>query len=82
MFAAEGLPAWFVDSRPVGESPRGVTLENELKAGKYGVIRSLLRVLEGGAASKVPAPALLSSLLFPLLFPLCCFAYGIALPVM
>lgn len=36
----------------MGESPRGMTLENELKAGKYGVIRSLLRVLEGGAASK------------------------------
>jgi len=51
--AADGLPAWFVDSRPVGESPRGVTLENELKAGKFGVIRSLLRVLEGGGASKV-----------------------------
>ena len=40
----------------MGESPRGMTLENELKAGKYGVIRSLLRVLEGGAASKVGKP--------------------------
>lgn len=53
MSHAEGLPEWFIDTRPVGESPRGMTLENELKAGKYGVIRSLLRVLEGGAASKV-----------------------------
>lgn len=52
------MPAWFVDSRPVGESPRGVTLEHELKAGKFGVIRSLLRVLEGGASSKVGATAM------------------------
>ena len=51
--AAEGLPDWFVDKSPVGDSPRAVSLETELKAGKYGVIRSLLRVLEGGAASKV-----------------------------
>lgn len=29
-----------------------VTLEGELKSGKYGVVRSLLRVLEGGMASK------------------------------
>lgn len=29
-----------------------VTLEGELKSGKYGVVRSLLRVLEGGTASK------------------------------
>lgn len=49
---ADGLPDWFTDMTPVGESPRGLTLENELKAGRFGVIRSLLRVLEGGAASK------------------------------
>ena len=29
-----------------------VSLEAELKGGKYGVVRSLLRVLEGGTASK------------------------------
>ena len=39
----------------MGDSPRAVSLETELKAGKYGVIRSLLRVLEGGAGSKVTA---------------------------
>ena len=37
----------------MGESPHSVTLEKELKAGQFGAIRSLLRVLEGGAASKV-----------------------------
>lgn len=35
------------------ESARGAFLEHELKAGQFGAIRSLLRVLEGGAASKV-----------------------------
>lgn len=29
-----------------------MSLEAELKGGKYGVVRSLLRVLEGGTASK------------------------------
>ena len=54
---AEGLPSWFVGtSPPAGSSPMrttsDVTLEGELKSGKYGVVRSLLRVLEGGTASK------------------------------
>ena len=54
---AEGLPSWFVaTSPPAGSSPMrttsDVTLEGELKSGKYGVVRSLLRVLEGGTASK------------------------------
>lgn len=54
---AEGLPSWFVStSPPAGSSPMrttsDVTLEGELKSGKYGVVRSLLRVLEGGTASK------------------------------
>ncbi|DBA95417.1 TPA: hypothetical protein ACH3X3_013289 [Trebouxia sp. C0006] len=53
----EGLPSWFVGtSPPAGSSPMrttsDVTLEGELKSGKYGVVRSLLRVLEGGTASK------------------------------
>ena len=33
-------------------SSSDVSLEAELKSGKYGVVRSLLRVLEGGTASK------------------------------
>ena len=50
---AAGLPEWFCDEQIAGESPRVFTLESELKAGQYGAIRSLLRVLDGGAASKV-----------------------------
>ena len=53
---AEGLPSWFVSKAAVQDSPvrssSDVSLEAELKAGKYGVVRSLLRVLEGGTASK------------------------------
>lgn len=53
---AEGLPSWFVSKGAVHGSPMrsssDVSLEAELKGGKYGVVRSLLRVLEGGTASK------------------------------
>ena len=56
MCGAEGLPEWFCNEDLVGDSPRSLKLEHELKAGRYGVIRSLLRVLEGGAASKVGRP--------------------------
>ena len=53
---AEGLPSWFISSAAVQGSPMrtssDVSLEAELKGGKYGVVRSLLRVLEGGTASK------------------------------
>ena len=40
-----------VHGSPV-RSSSDVSLEAELKGGKYGVVRSLLRVLEGGTASK------------------------------
>ena len=53
---AEGLPSWCVSKAVTQDSPvrssSEVSLEAELKAGKYGVVRSLLRVLEGGTASK------------------------------
>ncbi|KAK9808828.1 hypothetical protein WJX72_004439 [[Myrmecia] bisecta] len=51
--AQDGLPDWFVE-RPALVSPRGgeASREAELRSGKYGVIRSLLRALEGGATSK------------------------------
>ena len=52
---ADGLPSWFASSQEPS-SPRRttseITLEDELKNGKFGVVRSLLRVLEGGSASK------------------------------
>lgn len=52
---ADGLPSWFT-SRQEPSSPWRTTsdtsLEDELKNGKFGVVRSLLRVLEGGTASK------------------------------
>ncbi|GAB4814185.1 hypothetical protein N2152v2_001231 [Parachlorella kessleri] len=51
----EGLPAWFYSAEGV-TSPRKAGLsvleETELKAGKFAVIRSLLRVLEGGYTAK------------------------------
>ncbi len=52
-----GLPSWFeAPFNPHQSSPMrsnsDVTLDEELKSGKYGVVRSLLRVLEGGTASK------------------------------
>lgn len=50
-----GLPDWFLGEANV-VSPRKAGLsvleETELKAGKFAVIRSLLRALEGGATSK------------------------------
>lgn len=56
-FTAEGLPNWFYQSDLLTESPNCLTLEKVLKSGQFGVIRSLLRVLEGGAASKVSGVA-------------------------
>ena len=54
---ADGLPSWFVSpQKPPHTSPMrassDVSLEGELKTGQYGVVRSLLRVVEGGTASK------------------------------
>ncbi|EFN52818.1 hypothetical protein CHLNCDRAFT_26452 [Chlorella variabilis] len=44
----QGLPDWFVASDRYPSPSK----ETELKAGKFGVIRSLLRALDGGAAAK------------------------------
>ena len=56
LVVAEGLPSWCVSKAVAQDSPvrssSDVSLEAELKAGKYGVVRSMLRVLEGGTASK------------------------------
>ena len=53
--SAGGLPSWF-QAQPGAASPARTTSslsqEEELRAGKYGVIRSLLRVLDDGASSK------------------------------
>ena len=53
--AVEGLPEWLV-SRPEPVSPgrrvSGVLKQEELKHGMYGVVRSLLRVLDNGATAK------------------------------
>lgn len=53
--AADGLPTWFVSTAEPTSPYRtssDTALDDELKNGKFGVVRSLLRVLEGGAASK------------------------------
>lgn len=52
---ADGLPSWFVSKAQTSSPYRtssDTSLDDELKNGKFGVVRSLLRVLEGGTASK------------------------------
>lgn len=49
---AEGLPLWFAKSEAAATPNLPATSGDELKDGKYGVVRSLLRVLEGGTTSK------------------------------
>lgn len=50
--AAEGLPLWFAKSEAAATPHLPAASGDELKDGKYGVVRSLLRVLEGGTTSK------------------------------
>ncbi|KAK9839780.1 hypothetical protein WJX81_000925 [Elliptochloris bilobata] len=57
-----GLPAWF-SAKPALATPRGGGQlgEDDLRAGRYGVIRSLLRTLEGGGAAKALLDAVLDA---------------------
>ncbi|KAK9861491.1 hypothetical protein WJX84_004658 [Apatococcus fuscideae] len=48
----EGLPLWFAKAESAAVPKPPATSGDELKDGKYGVVRSLLRVLEGGTTSK------------------------------
>lgn len=60
-----GLPDWFVQRERVPSPSKGGVLsvleETELKAGKFGVIRSLLRALERGAAAKAVLDAVIDA---------------------
>ncbi|KAK9804170.1 hypothetical protein WJX73_008272 [Symbiochloris irregularis] len=59
----EGMPAWWVEAADPLISPRSDEhrLETEIKAGRFGVIRSLLRVLEQGAAAKAVLDAVIDA---------------------
>lgn len=49
---ADGLPTWFVE-KATGPQPTSQNLlDIELRQGRFGAVRSLLRVLEGGGAAK------------------------------
>ncbi|PSC67685.1 paladin isoform X1 [Micractinium conductrix] len=60
-----GLPPWFVVSERYPSPSKGGALsileETELKAGKFGVIRSLLRALDGGSAAKAALDAVVDA---------------------
>eukprot|EP00887_Chlorella_sp_A99_P002448 scaffold10.g2448.t1 len=61
---APGLPDWFVASQDVTSPTKAglsVLEESELKAGKFGVIRSLLRVLERGVQAKAALDCVLDA---------------------
>jgi hypothetical protein len=48
----DGLPRWFVARAPAPQAMFGSLQDVELRQGRFGAIRSLLRVLEGGGAAK------------------------------
>jgi hypothetical protein len=59
-----GLPEWWVAGDRYPSPSKGalsVLEETELKAGKFGVIRSLLRALDGGAAAKAALDAVIDA---------------------
>ncbi|KAL4440251.1 hypothetical protein ABPG75_003252 [Micractinium tetrahymenae] len=60
-----GLPNWFVEGERYPSPSKGGVLsvleETELKAGKFGVIRSLLRALERGGAAKAVLDAVIDA---------------------
>eukprot|EP00884_Botryococcus_braunii_P001844 jgi/Botrbrau1/11660/Bobra.168_2s0015.2 len=51
-YAIDGLPTWFVEKTTTPQPASGNLLDVELRQGRFGAVRSLLRVLEGGGAAK------------------------------
>lgn len=46
------MPPWFVERPSLPQPLPHSLLETELRQGRFGAVRSLLRVLEGGGAAK------------------------------